>query len=188
MGMHLDWGRAARWLAHQARGVCVGLACVVLSACGGGQAEEAGPSSMSQASAAATAAAPEGLAGAGPRVIDANTTVLIPVPSVPATPAVQPSSRVKAAAARVATEAGTSLRVHYRRADGDTSGWQLHSWGAAQSPAWNSGWNASGSDDFGAIYDVPLAADSGTVGYLLHKGDWKDWGGCLLYTSPSPRD
>jgi pullulanase/glycogen debranching enzyme len=172
--MHLEWARAARWLAHQARGVCVGLACVVLSACGGGQAEEAGPSTMSQAAAAATAAAPEGLAGTGPRVIDANTTVLIPVP---ATPAVQPSSRVKAAAARVATEAGTSLRVHYRRADGDTSGWQLHSWGAAQSPAWNSGWNASGSDDFGAIYDVPLAADSGTVGYLLHKGDWKDWGG-----------
>jgi len=71
----------------------------------------------------------------------------------------------------------TTLTVHYKRLDGDTSGWQLHSWGAAQDPGWNSGHNPSGSDSFGAIYQVPLVASSGTVGYLFHKGDTKDHGG-----------
>jgi len=76
-----------------------------------------------------------------------------------------------------AASQGTTLRIHYRRADGNQDGWQVHSWGAAQDPGWNNGWNASGSDDFGALYDIPLNADSGTVGYLFHKGDWKDHGG-----------
>ena len=31
-------------------------------------------------------------------------------------------------------------------------------------------------DSFGAIYNVPLNADSGVVGYLFHKGDTKDHG------------
>src|SRR6185503_15331406 len=68
----------------------------------------------------------------------------------------------------------TSLKVHYRRTAGDYAGWQIHTWNAAQSPAWNAGWYADGSDDFGVIYDVPLAASSGTVGYLFHNGDTKD--------------
>ena len=80
--------------------------------------------------------------------------------------------------AQSATAAGTTtLRIHYRRTAGDLDGWQVHGWGAAQDPGWNQGWNASGSDAFGAIYDIPLAAQSGTVGYLFHKGDAKDHGG-----------
>ncbi len=71
----------------------------------------------------------------------------------------------------------TTLTVHYRRADGQYSGWQLHTWGAAQDPGWNQGWNAQGSDSFGAVYQVPLTATSGSVGYLFHKGDTKDHGG-----------
>ena len=76
-----------------------------------------------------------------------------------------------------AAATGTSLRIHYHRAAGDYAGWQVHSWGAAQDPGWNQGWNASGSDGFGAVYDIPLAAQSGTVGYLFHVGDSKDHGG-----------
>ncbi|MFZ2986552.1 pullulanase-type alpha-1,6-glucosidase [Ideonella sp.] len=76
-----------------------------------------------------------------------------------------------------AAAGGTTFKIHYRRADGDTSGWQVHTWGAAQDPGWNAGWNPTGSDDFGAVYEIPLNADSGTVGYLLHKGDTKDFGG-----------
>ncbi|HMZ00986.1 MAG TPA: DUF3372 domain-containing protein, partial [Burkholderiaceae bacterium] len=71
----------------------------------------------------------------------------------------------------------TTLTVHYRRAAGDYSGWQLHSWGAAVDPGWNVGYNASGSDSFGVYYQVPLSASSGAVGYLFHKGDTKDHGG-----------
>ncbi len=76
-----------------------------------------------------------------------------------------------------ATTAATTLKVHYHRTAADYDGWQLHSWGAAQDPGWNNGWNASGTDSFGNVYDVPLVADSGTVGYLFHKGDTKDHGG-----------
>ncbi|HEY0955737.1 MAG TPA: pullulanase-type alpha-1,6-glucosidase, partial [Roseateles sp.] len=86
-----------------------------------------------------------------------------------------PRARIAAAATPAAP--ATSLRVHYRRSDGNHAGWQIHTWGAAQSPNWNAGWNAAGSDDFGVYYDVPLAAGSGTVGFLLHNGDNKDNGG-----------
>ncbi|MEK8030998.1 alpha-1,6-glucosidase domain-containing protein [Ideonella sp. DXS29W] len=71
----------------------------------------------------------------------------------------------------------TTLKVHYHRSSSDYAGWQIHTWGAAKDPGWNSGWNASATDSFGNVYDVPLAADSGTVGYLFHKGDTKDHGG-----------
>lgn len=71
----------------------------------------------------------------------------------------------------------TTLTVHYRRTAGDTTGWQIHTWGAGQDPGWNTGWNPTGSDAFGVIYEVPLSATSGDVGYLFHKGDTKDHGG-----------
>lgn len=80
-------------------------------------------------------------------------------------------------AASAPTASGTTLTIHYRRLNGDTSGWQVHSWGAGADPGWNNGWNPSGSDSFGAIYEIPLASDSGSVGYLFHKGDAKDHGG-----------
>jgi pullulanase len=76
-----------------------------------------------------------------------------------------------------AQAAATTLKVHYHRSAADYDGWQIHTWGAAQDPGWNNGWNASGTDSFGVIYDVPLVADSGNVGYLFHKGDTKDHGG-----------
>ncbi|HEY9029062.1 MAG TPA: pullulanase-associated domain-containing protein, partial [Burkholderiaceae bacterium] len=92
--------------------------------------------------------------------------------------AVPPSTIAAATAAdarkKVSDVVATSLRVHYHRLNSDYTGWQIHTWNAAQSPPWNGGWNASGSDDFGAYYDVPLAASSGTVGYLFHDGDTKD--------------
>src|SRR6185436_4231350 len=92
-------------------------------------------------------------------------------------PAAQQTLRAKIAAVATPGAPATSLRVHYRRADGNHAGWQIHTWNAAQSPNWNGGWNAAGSDDFGVYYDVPLAAGSGTVGFLLHNGDNKDNGG-----------
>lgn len=68
----------------------------------------------------------------------------------------------------------TTLKVHYQRTDGVYTDWQLHTWGAAADPGWNAGYNSIGTDSFGAIYTPTLASTSGSVGYLLHKGDDKD--------------
>ncbi len=149
---------------REARRVMGAWAVGLALACGLGQLTACGGGANSEPQAQAMAAA--GMATA--QALDADTTLLAALP-VPVS-----DSRRKATAAVSTT---STLRVHYRRANGDTSGWQLHSWGAAQSPNWNAGWNATGSDEFGAVYDVPLAAETDVVGYLMHNGDWKDWGG-----------
>ncbi|MCV2353624.1 DUF3372 domain-containing protein [Paucibacter sp. B2R-40] len=161
--MTIQWSRmlreTRRVVAQLSLGLAAALALGQLSACGGGAAPDSNAATLEAGRAT----------GLSVDADSSDSTVLAAVP-------LPPDARRKAAAA-VST---STLRVHYRRANGDTAGWQLHSWGAAQSPNWNEGWNATGSDDFGAIYDVPLAANAGeggSVGYLLHKGDWKDWGG-----------
>jgi len=135
---------------HLRRTAAVVIAGCVVTACGGGD----GPA-RNDSLEAADAASPQ--------------TVLQAIP-----PAASNAGKREVMAASSADVAATSLKVHYRRTAGDYAGWQIHTWNAAQSPAWNGGWNASGSDDFGVIYDVPLAASSGTVGYLFHNGDTKD--------------
>ena len=73
--------------------------------------------------------------------------------------------------------AATSLTIHYQRLNNDYSGWTLHTWDAAVETTWTAGRTPSGTDSFGAIFTVPLAAGSGSVGYLFHQGDTKDHGG-----------
>ena len=73
--------------------------------------------------------------------------------------------------------AATSLTVHYQRADGVYTGWQIHTFDAGVDPGWNNGHNVARNDGFGAVYDVPLAKTTGNVGYLFHKGDDKDHAG-----------
>lgn len=68
----------------------------------------------------------------------------------------------------------TTLRIHYHRPDADYAGWVLHAWEAAIDPGWSTGYPPSGSDTFGVFWDVPLAASSGRVGYIFHKGETKD--------------
>jgi len=127
--------------------------CSLLSACGGGSDALSEP----QASA-------QGVGG--------DVQVIAAVPGAPVA-----DGRARRTAVATPSAPATSLRVHYRRADGNHAGWQIHTWGAAQSPNWNEGFNPSGSDDYGVYYDVPLAAGTGTVGFLFHKGDEKDNGG-----------
>ena len=69
--------------------------------------------------------------------------------------------------------------VHYHRLNADYAGWQLHSWGAVQSPNWNAGFNSVGTDTFGVIYNVPLAVAPTNLdmGFLFHLLDNKDNGG-----------
>ena len=149
--------------ARQARrvvgAVTLGM-CGLLAACGGGSgdAESALKAPMSSV----------GIAGAAD---GSGVELLAGVPAVVQAP------RTKIAAVASPAAPATSLRVHYRRADGNHAGWQIHTWNAAQSPNWNAGWNAAGSDDFGVYYDVPLASGNGSVGFILHNGDNKDNGG-----------
>ena len=145
----------ARRLRRAAAGLTLGVLGLggLLAGCGGGEAASPQAGTMQ-------------LTAAG----DGSTELLSSVPTT--TP-----PRLRIAAVATPTAPATSLRVHYRRTDGGYDGWQIHTWNAAQSPNWNGGWNPAGSDDFGVYYDVPLAAGSGSVGFLFHNGDNKDNGG-----------
>ena len=71
----------------------------------------------------------------------------------------------------------TTLRVHYKRTDGNYAGWQMYTWGSASSPTWPDGWDPDGTDAFGVYFDARLTASTGNVGYIFHNGDTKDDGG-----------
>ena len=65
--------------------------------------------------------------------------------------------------------------IHYRRADGDYSGWGLHVWDGAANPTdWAAPLQPASTDSFGAVYRVPLAAGATGLSYILHNGDTKD--------------
>ena len=71
----------------------------------------------------------------------------------------------------------TRLRLHYRRPDGDYEGWGLHVFGDTTMPTdWMAPLEPVSSDDFGVVFDVPLADGAETLGYVIHKGDEKDPG------------
>ncbi|HEX6500755.1 MAG TPA: pullulanase-type alpha-1,6-glucosidase [Micromonosporaceae bacterium] len=65
--------------------------------------------------------------------------------------------------------------LHYRRPDGDYTGWGLHVWtGAANPTDWGSPLPPAGTDPYGAVYRVPLADGATSLSYIVHKGDTKD--------------
>ncbi len=68
--------------------------------------------------------------------------------------------------------------IHYKRADGDYTGWGLHLWGDAIDPTEATQWGApklpTGTDDYGAYYEIKLADPTKPVNFIVHKGDVKD--------------
>ncbi|MFF3563198.1 pullulanase-type alpha-1,6-glucosidase [Streptomyces sp. NPDC002574] len=65
--------------------------------------------------------------------------------------------------------------LHYHRADGDYTGWGLHTWtGAANPTDWTAPLQPVRTDAFGAVFEVPLAAGATSLSYILHDGDTKD--------------
>ncbi|MFF6801730.1 pullulanase-type alpha-1,6-glucosidase [Streptomyces sp. NPDC012616] len=69
----------------------------------------------------------------------------------------------------------TKAVLHYHRADGNYDGWGLHTWtGAANPTEWSSPLKPARTDAYGAVFEVPLAANATGLGYILHKGDEKD--------------
>ena len=141
------------------KSLAAGLAALVVSACGGGDYGSSGTQ------------------GADPRIEIGNATqlssVMRPVPA----DAESGLSTIGNEPPVTSGNDAISLTVHYKRAAGDYTGWQLHTWGSATSPNWNEGINVTSSDAFGNVYAVPLAKKTGDVGYLLHKGDTKDHDG-----------
>ncbi|HXS45297.1 MAG TPA: alpha-amylase family glycosyl hydrolase [Solirubrobacteraceae bacterium] len=67
----------------------------------------------------------------------------------------------------------TNAIVHYRRANGDYAGWGLHLWGDAIADGVATDWTAprppSGTDAFGAVFQIPLKDDTKPVSFIVHQ-------------------
>ncbi|WP_369383722.1 pullulanase-type alpha-1,6-glucosidase [Streptomyces sp. cg36] len=71
----------------------------------------------------------------------------------------------------------TRAVIHYRRADGDYTGWGLHTWTGAAAPTdWSAPLKPVRTDAFGAVFEVPLKDGATSLSYLVHKGDTKEFG------------
>jgi hypothetical protein len=72
----------------------------------------------------------------------------------------------------VATPVTTAV-VHYRRPAGDYDSWGLHLWGDAIADGVATSWDAprqrDGTDDFGAVYRIPLKDDTKPVNFIMHQ-------------------
>ncbi len=68
--------------------------------------------------------------------------------------------------------------IHYQRADGDYTGWGLHLWGDAIDPTEATDWATpklpTGTDAFGAYFEIKLKDPTKPVNFIIHKGDTKD--------------
>ncbi|WP_117212982.1 pullulanase-type alpha-1,6-glucosidase [Allorhizocola rhizosphaerae] len=65
--------------------------------------------------------------------------------------------------------------LHYRRADGNYTGWGLHLWDGNANPVeWNNPMLPTGIDSYGAYWHVPLVPGASGVSYIVHRGDEKD--------------
>jgi pullulanase/glycogen debranching enzyme len=129
------------------------FAALVIGGCGGGTSN----------SSVATPANPDFQAAAS------NTVTASVLRAIPA----------NSEGAGVVGVADSPVIVHYHRnavagAAADYTGWQIHTWGAAQSPNWNAGYNKASDDAFGVVYNVPLAATNGEMGFLFHNQNDKD--------------
>jgi hypothetical protein len=73
-----------------------------------------------------------------------------------------------------------SVTIHYQRPDGNYTDWGLHLWGDAIDPSEITEWAApkppTGTDDFGAYWEVSIQNTDGPVNFIIHSGDAKDPG------------
>jgi alpha-amylase len=69
----------------------------------------------------------------------------------------------------------TTAIVHYQRPGGDYDDWGLHLWGDAiadsvtASVAWDKPFQRTGTDAFGAVYEIPLKDDTKAVNFIMHR-------------------
>lgn len=75
------------------------------------------------------------------------------------------------------------VAINYNRCDNDYTGWGVHLWKNPGIPLpgveWASPMMPTGKNDFGVYWHVDFAefGKSGTVNYIVHKGDTKEQGG-----------
>jgi alpha-amylase len=79
---------------------------------------------------------------------------------------------------RVQKETLAVATVHYNRPAGDygtpPDGWGLHMWGDAVDPAvlatiaWDKPFQRTGTDAYGAVYEIPLVNDTAAVNFIVH--------------------
>ncbi len=80
-----------------------------------------------------------------------------------------------AAAAQSALPAGTA-RIHYQRPDASYDAWGLHVWeDTSAEVSWDKPLKATGKDDYGVYWDVPLKSTPVKLGLIVHSGDKKDF-------------
>ena len=150
--MNASWMTTWRGLRHALLGA---VAALVLAGCGGDDGGATPPVTPPTT--------------VDPNLADGNSpTLRLVLNAVP--PAVAPS-------APGGGTGPTTLRIHYKRTDGNYAGWQMYTWGAASSPTWPDGWDPDGTDAFGVYFDARLTASTGSVGYIFHDGNTKDDGG-----------
>lgn len=98
-------------------------------------------------------------------------------------PAVSPEIWLKGGDGAVYTSQAAAqgyATIHYRRGDGDYTGWGLHLWGGGLDPSEQTEWSApkmpTGVDDYGAFWNVLLQDASQPLNFIIHRGDEKDPG------------
>lgn len=93
-----------------------------------------------------------------------------------------------AAAAALSAQAQSApaegkIAINYNRCDNNYDGWGLHLWktpdGNLPGIEWSKPMQPTGKTDFGVVWQADLAAfgDSGTVNYIIHRGETKEQGG-----------
>ena len=72
------------------------------------------------------------------------------------------------------------VTIHYNRPDNNYAGWGLHLWGDAIDPSEATQWGApkppTGTDEFGAYWNVKIQDATKPVNFIIHNGDNKDPG------------
>jgi hypothetical protein len=67
---------------------------------------------------------------------------------------------------------GTAI-IHYHRADGNYAGWGLHLWGDAIAEGVGTTWDSprppTRTDDFGDVFEIPLADSAAALNYIIHQ-------------------
>ena len=63
--------------------------------------------------------------------------------------------------------------LHYHRDDGVYTDWGLHLWGDAIAEGVGTSWDKPRAptrfDDFGAVFEIPLADAAAALNYIIHK-------------------
>ena len=78
------------------------------------------------------------------------------------------------AAAQTALPRDTA-RIHYQRSDTQYDAWGLHVWeDTSAAVTWDKPLKASGNDDYGVYWNVPLKPKPVKLGLIVHSGDNKD--------------